>query len=361
MLGLLYHLLISFMLIGAGGLLFYGSAQDHLKAYESLLWPQRMATVTQERFSEDSGIEVVSVLDGKAARQRVPFSYALTFAYESQRARVRLKARYAQGNEVTIHYNPRTPATEAVLRPGFPVLSMALMGAGAVLVLAGLVFALRPHAFVSRRFDFAGVQSLDRAHAEAGALTPPRSPVVSRGRGFALSSDGTLTSTVIDRKAMMTAGVLFLGLSGCLFYLDWRGVLVTTGWAANGVGIVSVVSLGAGLTAIGLRRRVKLSRSAQRAWAESGWFALSTNAHQTSAWPLAAFDRVVIARVNLLGFESPAPRSPQRGAPGIRFRVKLVGDSELTVNSYRNHQDALKLAFALSSLTGYRVVETSRR
>ena len=57
-----------------------GSAVDHRKAYESLRWPQRMATVTRERFSENSGIEVVSVLDGKAVRQRVPFSYALTFA-----------------------------------------------------------------------------------------------------------------------------------------------------------------------------------------------------------------------------------------------------------------------------------------
>lgn len=357
MLGRLYHLLVSFMLLGAGCLLLYGAAGDHLKAYESLRWPERPATVVQEHFGEDSSIEVVSVLDGIAVRQRVPFSYALSFAHESQRARVRLKARYAQGNEVTIRYNARAPDTEAVLRPGFPALSVALMGTGAVFLLAGLVIALRPPPFLSRWFYPAAVQPAGTAYAEADARPLPHSPIVSRGRGFELTSDGTLTSTVIDRRKAVTAGLIFLGVFAWLFYLDWQGLLVTTGWASDAIAMASVASLGLGLTAIGLHKKVMLSRSAARAWVESGWFAFSTSARQTSAWRLAAFDRVVIARVNLLGFESRAPRSAQRGGPGIRFRVTLLGDSDLPVNSYRSYQNALKLAYCLSGLTGYRVVE----
>jgi hypothetical protein len=354
-LGRVYHLLVSFMLLAAGGILLYGAARDHLKAYESLGWPERAATVTQERLSEDGSVEVLSMLEGKSFHQRVPFSFALSFDHESRRSRARLKARYAAGNRVTIHYSPGAPATEAVLRPGYSILSLALMAAGAVLVLAGLAFALRPPALLSAWFSPA-VQSPDEARVAAGSHPRTHAAVVSRGRRFALGSDGILTSTIIDRRLMVTVGLLLLGAFGWLFYLDWQGALAA-GWMADAAGLISVISLGAGLIAIGLRKAVKLSRGAQRAWVESGWFAFSASAYQTSAWPLAAFDRILIERVNLLGLESPAPRSPQRGGPGVRFRVTLLGDSVLAVNGYREYRDALKLAYCLSSLTGYPLIE----
>jgi len=41
----------------------------------------------------------------------------------------------------------------------------------------------------------------------------------------------------------------------------------------------------------------------------------------------------------------------------MRFRVKLMGDHEIVVNSYGSYQNARRLAFVLSTMTGFSMYE----
>ena len=70
-------------------------------------------------------------------------------------------------------------------------------------------------------------------------------------------------------------------------------------------------------------------------------------------WDLERFDRVVIARGQRFGFTTQAATSPQQSNWNTRYRVKLMGDHEVIVNSYGSYEDARKLSLVLAYLTGF--------
>jgi hypothetical protein len=178
---------------------------------------------------------------------------------------------------------------------------------------------------------------------------------VREGNGYTVDRDGLLTSTLVNRKLAVMTGIACLALFGWIFYLDWHKAIHQDQWFYGLIDYVALICLGVGLISIGLRKQVKLSSKSSQVWQEAGWFGLSTSTYETSAWPLDRFDRVLVFRTNLLGLEAPTRGNPHRGGAGIRFQVRLAGNSEVTVNSYRNYNHASQLANVLADLTGYPV------
>jgi hypothetical protein len=178
---------------------------------------------------------------------------------------------------------------------------------------------------------------------------------VREGKGFVVDRDGLLTSTLVNRKLAVTIGVASLALYGWFFYLDWHRAIDPDQWWSSLIDILALLCIGVGLISIGLRKQVKLSSEQSSVWQEAGWFGLSTSAYETSAWPLARFDRIIIQRTNLLGFEARTRSNPRQAVRGVRFWVKLMGNSEVGINAYADYNEASQLAQVLSSLTGYPV------
>lgn len=176
-----------------------------------------------------------------------------------------------------------------------------------------------------------------------------------RGTGFRIDRDRRLTSVVVDRRTAVALGAAGIALFVAVFVLDWIEAFPRGHWFHHWADY-SALALLAGIAGIGIYRRVIVAGAERAVWEEAGWFRMRTSDRQTSHWGMERFDRVIIHRTNLLGFDTGAhgvnPRQPRTG---IRFRVKLMGNSEVTVNSYRKREHAVALAYALSELTGYPV------
>jgi len=175
---------------------------------------------------------------------------------------------------------------------------------------------------------------------------------LTHGAGFCVSRDNVLTSTLISRFKAVLVGLLCFSGFAAILVLDWLQTFSMNHWF-NLVADLSMPLLLLGLVSIGLYKRIRVSPLANRIWQEAGWMGLSISPNHTSQWQLDRFDRIIIQRTNWLGMDAPALGNPHAGKTGIMFRVKLMGDHELTVNSYANYQHALQLAHALAGITGY--------
>jgi hypothetical protein len=176
------------------------------------------------------------------------------------------------------------------------------------------------------------------------------------GPGFTVSQDRILSSYLIRRSLTVPLGLLCLFISGWDLYWQWLGFFTGQPQPA-GLASWSVWLLPVGLVLVGIRKRLAIDCPHKRVIVSSGWFCLSLSPYITHQWDLERFDRIVIQRGKRLGFTAPAVNTPHRNNWNMRFRVKLMGDHEIVVNSYGSYQNARRLAFVLSTLTGFSMYE----
>ena len=182
--------------------------------------------------------------------------------------------------------------------------------------------------------------------------------ITEKGPGFTVNQDRVLTSHAIGRKFTVPLGLLCLIISGWGLYWEWQGTL-TGHQRPIDYAQWSFWLLPIGLVIIGLRKQVVVDCARQRVGVSSGWFGFSLSPYITSQWDLERFDRIVIHRGRRFGLTAPAANSPQQSSWNRRYRVKLMGDHEVIINSYGSHEDARRLALVLSYLTGFSLHEIS--
>jgi len=179
-----------------------------------------------------------------------------------------------------------------------------------------------------------------------------------KGPGFTVDQNRMLSSHVINRRFTIPLGLLCLLISGGGLYLAWQDFLTghqrTADYASWSIWLLPV-----GLVVIGIRKRVIVDCTQKRVRVSSGWFCLSLSRQITSRWDLARFDRIVIQRGRRLGFTAPGANTPQQNNWNMRYRVKLMGDHEVIVNSYGAYHDARRLSLVLASMTGFALHEVN--
>lgn len=179
-----------------------------------------------------------------------------------------------------------------------------------------------------------------------------------KGPGFTVNQARVLTSHIIRRRITAPVGLICLLVSGRGLYLEWQGLVTGHQQPADYVQW-SFWLLPVGLILIGICKRAVIDCARKRVRLSSGWFHFSLSFHITSHWDLNRFDRIVIQRDRRIGFSAPAANTPWQNSWNLRYRVKLMGDHEVAVNSYDSHEDARRLSLALSTLTGYPVHEVN--
>jgi len=174
---------------------------------------------------------------------------------------------------------------------------------------------------------------------------------MKKGKGFVVDDDYVLTCYLLNRRVCVPIGFFLLLVFAFWIYAEWTEMFAIDRDLSSQIGSLMTVFLLVALVLVGGRKEVIVSKPDKMVRRISTVFGHNALWGKITRWEFDRFDRIIVHRTNLVWMDAPDLYNPKETKRGIRFRVKLVGDSEVEINSYRHFKDARELALAVATVT----------